>query len=85
MGVLCHSLRTIDNNACGCDVVIEATVDADGRVTDVRVPQSALALLDDAALAAVRQYTYEPGRRNGVPEAFPIQVTVSFRLQWLMH
>lgn len=62
-------------------VVLEVTVDADGTVENVVVVKSPHAVLDDAARKAVMQYTYSPGRRNGVPEAMRIQETVLFQLR----
>jgi protein TonB len=63
------------------DVVVQAVVDANGRVTDARVLRTAHRLLNDAAIAAVRQYEYRPGLRNGVPSQFSVQETVAFRLK----
>ena len=58
-------------------VILEAVVDRDGRVEDVRVLRS-IALLDAAAVAAVRQWQYSPLLLNGRPERFIVTVTVSF-------
>lgn len=63
------------------DVLLQAVVDPDGGVTEVEVSRPVHPLLDEAASAAVLQYTYSPGRRNGVPDTFRVQVTVSFRLE----
>jgi protein TonB len=60
-------------------VILEATVDTDGRVESVRVLRSA-GLLDDAAMAAVRQWRYSPLSLNGVPTPFILTVTVAFQL-----
>ena len=38
-------------------------------------------MLDDAALAAVRQWTYSPTTLNGVPVPVIMTVTVNFTLQ----
>ena len=45
-------------------VIVEIGVAVDGTVTKARVLRS-IPLLDDAALTAVRQWRYEPARRNG--------------------
>ncbi len=60
-------------------VVLDALIGADGRVQNVRILQHQL-LLDDAAVAAVRQWVFEPTRLNG--EAVPVVMTVmvDFRL-----
>ena len=47
-------------------VIIEATIGVDGRVTNARLLRS-ISLLDEAALAAVRQWTYRPTTLNGYP------------------
>jgi protein TonB len=60
-------------------VILEALVDRQGRVEDVRVLRS-IPLLDDAAMAAVRQWRYSPLLLNGEPERFVLTVTVSFSL-----
>jgi protein TonB len=60
-------------------VIIEATIDADGRVVNARVLRS-LPLLDQAALDAVRSWEYTPTMLNGVPVPVVMTVTVSFVL-----
>jgi protein TonB len=60
-------------------VILEAVVDRQGRVEDVRVLRS-IPLLDRAAIAAVRQWRYSPLLLNGQPERFVLTVTVSFSL-----
>jgi len=59
-------------------VIIEATIDTDGAVVDARVLRS-VALLDQAALEAVRQWRYMPTRLNGQPVAVVMTVTVRFQ------
>ena len=60
-------------------VILEATVDREGRIEDVRVLRS-MPLLDRAALEAVRQWRYSPLLLNGKPGRFVLTVVVSFRL-----
>ena len=60
-------------------VILEATVDTMGLVTDARVLRSN-SVLDDAALDAVRQWRYEPLQLNGKATPFVLTVTVSFSL-----
>jgi protein TonB len=60
-------------------VILEAVVDREGRVEDLRVLRS-IPLLDRAAIDAVRQWRYSPLLLNGKPERFVLTVTVSFRL-----
>ena len=59
------------------DVVIEATIDEEGKVADARVVKS-VPLLDQAALDAVQQWEYRPSLLNGVPTPVVTTVTVKF-------
>ena len=54
----------------------ECIVGVDGKVSDVRVVRSLDAVygLDDAAVRAVTQWTFEPGKKDGV--AVPVLVTI---------
>jgi protein TonB len=61
-------------------VIIEAVISVDGSVRDARVLRS-VALLDRAALDAVKQWRYAPTRLNGVAVPVIVTVTVQFRLQ----
>ena len=63
------------------DVLLQVVVGPDGNVTEVEVSRSVHPLLDDAAREAVLKYGYKPGLRNGAPDTFRVQVTVSFRLE----
>ena len=58
-------------------VIVQCVIDETGRVVDARVLKGHF-LLDDAALAAVRQWSYEPTRLNGRPIAVFMTVTVAF-------
>lgn len=58
-------------------VILDATISPSGEVVDVRVLRS-VPLLDAAALAAVRQWRYDPPRLNGDPVAVLLTVTVQF-------
>lgn len=61
-------------------VILDVIIDETGNVTSTRVLRS-VALLDQAAIDAVRLWKFTPARLNG--EAIPIvmTVTVAFRLQ----
>jgi TonB family protein len=61
-------------------VIIEATIAPDGEVSDARVLRS-VPLLDQAALDAVLQWTYEPTFVNGVAVPVLAAVTVTFSLK----
>lgn len=62
-------------------VILEATVNEDGDVTDVRLLRSANPLLDKEAIAAVRQWRYSPVVLNGVRVPFILSVSLSFGLE----
>ena len=61
-------------------VILEANVDKDGRVVDVKVLRPANTLLDEAAITAVRQWQYRPLILNGLPEPFVLTVVLTFNL-----
>jgi len=61
-------------------VIIEATIDVRGNVMAARVLKSH-ALLDAAALEAVRQWKFTPTLLNGVPTPIIMTVTVNFQLR----
>jgi TonB family protein len=61
-------------------VIIEATIDTDGRVADAKVLRS-IPQLDEAALTAVRQWEFTSTSLNGVPVPVIMTVTVNFALQ----
>jgi TonB family protein len=61
-------------------VIIEATIDRRGMVTETRVLRS-VPLLDQAALDAVRLWKYEPTLLNGAAVPVIVTVTVNFTLQ----
>ena len=61
-------------------VIIEATIDRSGKVTQTRVLRS-VPLLDQAALDAVRKWEYEPTLVNGVAVPVIVTVTVRFTLE----
>ena len=60
-------------------VILEATIDATGTVTAAKLLRGQ-PLLDEAALAAVRQWRYEPTVLNGVAVPVVLTVTVAFTL-----
>jgi TonB family protein len=61
-------------------VLLEATIDAEGRVSEAKVLRS-IQMLDEAALAAVRQWRYEPATLNGKPVPVVMTVAVPFTPQ----
>ena len=59
-------------------VTVEAVIGTDGRVTDARVMQSVHPLLDEAAVAAVRQWQFQPSMLDGRPISVLHSVPVTF-------
>ena len=59
-------------------VILEITIGPDGAVQQAKVLRS-IPLLDEAAIAAVKQWVYEPTLLNGVPVPVIMTVTVNFR------
>lgn len=62
------------------NVGLEIMVDEEGRVTDARVTSAAGHGFDEAALAAVRAFVFEPARQTGKPIRSTVQFTYEFHL-----
>jgi TonB family protein len=60
-------------------VVVEMTVSEKGETTDQRVVESAGEILDQAVLAAVRTWHYEPGQKQGVKVKLRIRYKQTFQ------
>lgn len=61
-------------------VVVWVVVGADGRAHEMRIQRSLGMGLDEKALEAIRQWRFEPARKDGVPVAVQVNVEVNFRL-----
>lgn len=61
-------------------VLLEVTVDEAGRPGDVSVVSPIGFGLDSRAVDAVRQWTFQPGRKNGKPVRSVTTVEVKFRI-----
>ena len=61
-------------------VVLWVVVGPDGRPRDIRVQRTLGLGLDEKAIEAVRQWKFDPARKNGQPVAVQINVEVNFRL-----
>jgi len=61
------------------DITIDALIDATGKVTTMK-PLSGPVPLQQAAMAALRQWNFEPARLDGQPVSTHLSVTVKFRL-----
>jgi protein TonB len=62
-------------------VILEAIIDEQGAVSEVKVLRMAHPLLDREAILAVRQWRYSPLLLNGIRVPFMLTVTLSFRLE----
>lgn len=60
-------------------VLVQALVDKGGKVRDVKVTKS-IPMLDQAALDAVKQWTFKPALSNNKPVAVWVAVPVKFSL-----
>jgi TonB family protein len=60
-------------------VILDAEVDTRGYVKQVTVKQGH-PLFDEAAIAAVKQWRYQPLLLNGEPTAFILTVTLQFNI-----
>jgi TonB family protein len=61
-------------------VVLWVVVGPDGRVQNLRVQRTLGMGLDQKAVEAVKQWRFEPARKDGQPVAVQINVEVNFRL-----
>jgi protein TonB len=62
------------------NVQVDALIDANGRVTTMKVV-SGPTLLHQAAMDALKQWRYQPASLDGKPVAMHLTVTIQFRLQ----
>jgi TonB family protein len=62
-------------------VIVEATIGRDGLVKNVSVLKPLPFGLDQAAVDAVKQWTFKPATFNGQPVDVRFNLTVNFRLQ----
>jgi TonB family protein len=62
-------------------VTLEFVIDAEGRVRDPFVHATTDARFNEAALEAVRLWTFLPARENGVPFASRARLPVSFSIE----
>ncbi len=62
-------------------VILEALIDAQGEVKDVRVLKSLGPDLDTAAADALRQWKFQPGTLNGEPVPVIFNLTMNFKLE----
>jgi protein TonB len=63
------------------DVTLALTLDASGRVTDVRVTRSAGHGFDEAALQVARHLRFSPAQKGGAAVAVRVSWTCRFRIE----
>ena len=61
-------------------VIVEAIIDRNGDVRDVKVLKPLPMGLDAAAVAAIRQWKFKPGTLNGQPVDVIFNLTINARL-----
>jgi periplasmic protein TonB len=49
------------------DVILDAVVDQNGKIAELRLIQGLGPAIDDVVIATVKQWSYTPATRNGVP------------------
>jgi protein TonB len=60
-------------------VILETVIDKEGRVADAKVLKGLPLGLDEAALEAVKQWTFRPGTLNGEPVDVIFHLTVNMK------
>ncbi|MBV9086323.1 MAG: energy transducer TonB, partial [Acidobacteriaceae bacterium] len=61
-------------------VVLWVVIGPDGRVHEVKVSRPLGLGLDEKAVEAVRQWKFEPARKDNQPVPVQVSIEVSFRL-----
>lgn len=51
------------------DVILDITITADGKVTDIKLTQSLSPAIDQTVIATVQQWTFRPATKDGQPVA----------------
>jgi|ERR1700730_13953202 TonB family protein len=59
--------------------VVELTVDATGKPSNLKILQSLGPVMDHNVLAAVSQYRFTPGTLDGAPTSVPVNLQVVLR------
>lgn len=60
------------------EVTVLIAIDADGLVTEVTVPKPVGDGFDEAAIAAAKQYIFEPAEFDGVPGPITVETVIHF-------
>ena len=62
------------------DVILQATIDTKGNITNLNAVKGD-PILADASIEAVKQWRYKPAMLNGNPVSMHLLVTIQFRLK----
>jgi TonB family protein len=60
------------------EVTVRVAIDADGVVTDVTIPAPVGDGFDEAAIAAARQYLFDPAEFDGHPAPITVEIVIHF-------
>ena len=63
------------------DVLVEATIDRDGRIRALRVLEGLPMGLTEQAVAALSAWRFRPASRGGTPVVATFELTVTFRIR----
>lgn len=75
-----YPASAFENNQSG-EVVLRVEVDAQGRVSDIRVLSATNpGVFDAASIAAARQWTYHPAMKDGKAVAAAVRIPVNFAM-----
>ena len=66
-------LSSLSHGTAG-DVVLDATVDAQGKVAGLKVSKGFGGTIDQEVIATVQQWTFSPATKDGVPVASEIEI-----------
>ncbi|HXA63697.1 MAG TPA: energy transducer TonB [Bryobacteraceae bacterium] len=62
-------------------IELSVEIDADGLAQNIQVVRSLDEGLDQSAIAAIQQWRFKPGEKNGNPVRVAAHIEVNFRLQ----
>lgn len=62
-------------------VYLNVLVDVKGRVEKVEVLKTDAQIFNDAAIAAAKEWTFQPALRNGTPVAIWVTIPFQFKLE----
>jgi protein TonB len=62
-------------------VIVQAIIDKQGQVTNVKILKGLPMGLSEEAMAAIKRWTFKPATLNGKPVDVYYNLTVNFRLQ----